>query len=83
MTTGPAFGSGWVWLVKGNDGTLKIEFTKDAENPYSSGTGTPLFTCDVWEHAYYVDFRNNRAGFASNVIDNLINWSKVEERFAA
>jgi len=80
---GPAFGSGWVWLVKGSDGKLCIDFTQNAENPISTGSGTPLFTCDVWEHAYYVDFRNNRAGFAAGVLEKLINWDKVSERFAA
>lgn len=81
---GPAFGSGWVWLTKSSgDGKLKIEFSKNAENPLSAGTGTPLFTCDVWEHAYYVDFRNNRAGFVGGVFENLVNWDKVAERFAA
>jgi len=80
---GPAFGSGWVWLVKGSDGKLSIEFSQNAENPLSAGSGTPLFTCDVWEHAYYVDFRNNRAGFVGGVFENLINWDKVSERYAA
>ena len=49
---GPAFGSGWVWLVKGSDGKLSIEFSQNAENPLSAGSGTPLFTCDVWERTF-------------------------------
>ena len=51
------FGSGWAWLVAGNDGSVSVEPSHDAENPITKGK-TPLLTCDVWEHAYYIDYRN-------------------------
>lgn len=66
------FGSGWVWLVIDN-GELRIKTSVNAETP--AGTEqTPLLTLDVWEHAYYVDYRNRRAAFAEAFLDNLANW---------
>jgi len=56
------FGSGWVWLVQKGDGSLGIRALKDAENPMVDGD-TPLLTIDVWEHAYYIDYRNDRAKY--------------------
>ncbi|AKG22048.1 superoxide dismutase [Calothrix sp. 336/3] len=75
------FGSGWAWLVDDN-GTLKITKTPNAENPLVHGQ-KPLLTLDVWEHAYYVDFRNARPAFIKNFLDNLVNWDFVAERLAA
>ncbi|MGV3624528.1 MAG: superoxide dismutase [Archangium sp.] len=66
------FGSGWAWLVKGGD-ALKIITTSNAETPLTKGV-TPLITCDVWEHAYYVDYRNLRAKFVDVFLTSLINW---------
>lgn len=66
------FGSGWVWLVA-NDGKLKLLSTSNADSPLSLGLGNALFTCDVWEHAYYLDSQNDRAAYASKFL-NLINW---------
>lgn len=75
------FGSGWAWLVLDN-GTLKVTKTGNAENPMTSGK-TPLLTMDVWEHAYYLDFQNSRAGYIDAFVSNLINWDFVAENFAA
>lgn len=66
------FGSGWAWLVKGADGSLEITSTSDAENPMTEGK-TPILTCDVWEHAYYIDRRNDRAAYV-DAFWNLVNW---------
>ncbi|CAM9995944.1 unnamed protein product, partial [Laminaria digitata] len=57
------FGSGWTWLVQTADGSVMIVDTHDASNPLVEGLGTPLLTCDVWEHAYYIDYRNARSDY--------------------
>ncbi len=72
------FGSGWVWLTKDGD-KLAISTTGNAETPLTAGKN-PLAVMDVWEHAYYIDYRNNRKGFAETFIDSLIDWSFVEKR---
>ncbi len=69
------FGSGWVWLVKDEDGTLGVESMSNAGNPLQNGQ-TPLLTCDVWEHAYYIDQRNARAKYVE-AFWNLVNWEFV------
>lgn len=66
------FGSGWAWLVKNSDGGLAIESTSNAANPMTAGK-KPLLTCDVWEHAYYIDYRNNRAGYVE-AFWKIVNW---------
>jgi superoxide dismutase, Fe-Mn family len=73
------FGSGWAWLVKKADGSLAIVQTGNAGNPMTSGD-TPLLTCDVWEHAYYIDYRNARAKYAENFW-LLVNWEFVANNF--
>lgn len=75
------FGSGWAWLVLDN-GTLKITKTSNAENPIAVGQ-TPLLTCDVWEHAYYLDFQNKRPAYVETFINHLINWDFVAENMSA
>ncbi|MBS0194463.1 MAG: superoxide dismutase [Fe] [Proteobacteria bacterium] len=66
------FGSGWAWLVQRADGSLAIVSTSNAATPLT-GTDKPLLTCDVWEHAYYVDYRNARAKYVE-AFWNLVNW---------
>jgi superoxide dismutase, Fe-Mn family len=66
------FGSGWAWLVA-DGGSLKIVKTGNAETPITTGV-TPLITCDVWEHAYYLDFQNRRTDYVQAFLDNLVNW---------
>jgi len=70
------FGSGWAWLVKNPDGSLAVEQTSNAGTPLTAGK-KPLLTCDVWEHAYYIDYRNNRAKYVESFWD-LVNWKFVE-----
>lgn len=70
------FGSGWAWLVKKQDGSLGIEQTPNAQNPMQKKQ-TPLMTCDVWEHAYYIDYRNARAKYV-DAFWNLVNWEFAE-----
>jgi superoxide dismutase, Fe-Mn family len=73
------FGSGWAWLVKDKDGSLKITKTENGVNPLCFGQ-TALLGCDVWEHSYYIDFRNKRPAYLTNFLDNLVNWENVASR---
>jgi Fe-Mn family superoxide dismutase len=71
------FGSGWAWLVIGpKSGRLKVVNSSDADNPLRQGLH-PLLTLDVWEHAYYVDYRNERARYVQAFLDHLVNWDFV------
>ena len=72
------FGSGWAWLVKTPGGKLEIVQTGNAENPLRSGS-TPLLTCDVWEHAYYLDYQNRRPEYIS-AFWKIIDWEKISSR---
>lgn len=76
------FGSGWAWLVAGDGGKLEILSTKDADNPMRSGK-SPLLTLDVWEHAYYLDYQNDRPKYIATYLDELINWKFAEDNLAA
>ncbi|GAB4332821.1 MAG: superoxide dismutase [Leptolyngbyaceae cyanobacterium] len=75
------FGSGWAWLVEDN-GTLKVTKTPNAVDPIAEGQ-KPLLTLDVWEHAYYIDFRNARPAFIKNFLDRLVNWDFVAQNLAS
>jgi Fe-Mn family superoxide dismutase len=70
------FASGWAWLVL-DRGTLRITSLHDADTPVAHEGMTPLFTLDVWEHAYYIDYRNERPKFASAILQNIVNWDFV------
>ena len=72
------FGSGWAWLVKDKDGKLKILQTGNAANPMVDGH-QPLLTCDVWEHAYYLDYQNRRPEFVA-AFWKLVDWKRVADR---
>jgi len=74
------FGSGWTWLVKKTDGSVDIVNTSNAVNPLT-GSDKPLLTCDVWEHAYYIDYRNARPKFVE-AFWNVVNWDFVAQNFA-
>ena len=73
------FGSGWCWLVKNADGSLAVTKTENGVNPLCFGQ-TALLGCDVWEHSYYIDFRNKRPVYLSNFLENLVNWENVASR---
>ncbi len=75
------FGSGWAWLVKKADGSLALVSTSNAACPLTEGH-TPLLTCDVWEHAYYIDYRNLRPKYVEEFW-NLVNWDFVDQQFKA
>ena len=76
------FGSGWCWLVKGADGKLSVTKTPNGENPIIHGQKA-LLGCDVWEHSYYIDYRNARPKYLEAFIDNLVNWERVAELFGS
>jgi Fe-Mn family superoxide dismutase len=71
------FGSGWTWLVRNDDGSLEIVNTSNADNPMCDGK-TPLLTIDVWEHAYYVDYRNAGQSYLAEIW-SIVNWNFVAE----
>ena len=73
------FGAGWCWLVKDKDGSLKVTKTENGVNPLCFGQ-TALLGCDVWEHSYYIDFRNKRPAYLTNFLDKLVNWENVSSR---
>ena len=71
------FGSGWAWITV-KDGKLAIAKTPNGENPLMHGS-TPILGCDVWEHSYYIDYRNARQKYLEAFVDSLVNWEHVEE----
>lgn len=74
------FGSGWAWLVMDNNGKLEVMNTANADNPLTHGK-TAILGCDVWEHSYYIDYRNARAKYLEAFVDNLVNWDYVAQLF--
>lgn len=74
------FGSGWAWLVLNKDGQLEIMKTANADLPMVHGKKA-LFTCDVWEHAYYLDYQNRRPDYVDTFLNHLINWDFAEKNF--
>lgn len=75
------FGSGWVWLAQDSaSGKLEVLNSPNGENPLVYGK-TPILGCDVWEHSYYVDYRNAREKYLNAFLDNLVNWDYVGELF--
>ena len=74
------FGSGWTWLVKKANASVDVVNTSNAATPLT-GTDKPLMTCDVWEHAYYIDYRNARPKYVESFW-NLVNWDFVSKNFA-
>jgi Fe-Mn family superoxide dismutase len=74
------FGSGWGWLVKNSDGSIELMSTGNAGTPMTQGK-TALLTCDVWEHAYYIDYRNARPTYVEKFWE-IVNWDFVEKCFA-
>ena len=75
------FGSGWCWLAV-TDGKITIMKTPNGENPLVHG-GKPILGCDVWEHSYYIDYRNRRPDYLKAFFDHLVNWEHVAEMFEA
>ena len=80
-TAAKTFGSGWAWLVKNPEGKLQVLSTANAANPMQQ-SHTPLLTCDVWEHAYYIDYRNARPKYIETFW-NLVNWDFVSQQFSS
>ena len=76
------FGSGWVWLAV-SGGTLKVLSTHDADDLLIESSAVPLLVCDLWEHAYYLDHKNDREAFLNKWFDQLANWSFAAAQFAA
>ncbi|NKW09516.1 superoxide dismutase [Ochrobactrum tritici] len=77
------FGSGWAWLVLANDGKLKVTKTPNGSNPLATGEGKALLGLDVWEHSYYLDFRNRRPDYVTNFLDKLANYEFAEATLKA
>jgi Fe-Mn family superoxide dismutase len=77
------FGSGWAWLVLAPDGKLKITKTPNGSNPLATGEGKALLGIDVWEHSYYIDFRNRRPDYLQNWLDKLANYEFAEQQLNA
>ena len=73
------FGSGWTWLTKSGDGSVVIRSTSNADTPIKHA-GVPLLTCDVWEHAYYIDYRNERPKYV-NAFWRVVNWKAIENNY--
>ena len=76
------FASGWVWLTSGKAG-LEVISTHDADDTFTREAEFPLLACDLWEHAYYLDFKNDRPSFLTHWFEDLANWTFADKQFAA
>ena len=72
------FGSGWVWLVQSTSGKLSISKSPNGANPLATGDGKAILGCDVWEHSYYLDFRNKRPDYLTNWLEKIANYEFAE-----
>ena len=77
------FGSGWVWLSADRSGALSVASTHDAHDMVTTANSTPLLVCDLWEHAYYLDYQSDRQGFLQAWFDTLANWKFAAAQWAA
>ena len=77
------FGSGWAWLVLGGNGKLKVTKSPNASNPLATGEGKALLAVDIWEHAYYIDFRNLRPDYVDNFLNKLANYEFAQRQLTA
>jgi len=77
------FGSGWLWVVADTEGQVELKDTHDAHTPIADGQFTPLLTCDVWEHAYYLDYKNERRRYLETFFTKLANWRFAETQYEA
>jgi len=76
------FGSGWAWLLRDADAGLRVTSTSDAQNPLRSGQ-QPVLAIDVWEHAYYLDYQNERKRYVEAVVDELLDWRFADKNFGS
>ena len=77
------FASGWAWLIADEGGSLRVISTHDADTPIARGAAAPILVCDVWEHAYYLDHKQDRKGFLERWFDTVANWEFAADQFAA
>lgn len=77
------FASGWLWLVATPDAGVELRDLHDAQTPIVDGDVTPLLVCDLWEHAYYLDYKNDRGSFLQAFLERLANWRFAERQFEA
>jgi len=77
------FGLGWLWLVADDEGQVDLKDTHDANTPITDGQLTPLLTCDLWEHAYYLDYKNERRRYLETFFTKLANWRFAETQYEA
>lgn len=77
------FASGWLWLVADSNGALQLTDLHDADTPIANAAQTPLLVCDLWEHAYYLDYKNERPKFLDAFLTKLANWRFAEAQFQA
>jgi Fe-Mn family superoxide dismutase len=75
------FGAGWLWLVADEDGAVELKAMHDGHTPIVDAKQTPLLVCDLWEHAYYIDYRNERRRFLEAFFDKLANWRFAEKQY--